>query len=109
MKEIKAYIKAFKRDEVTRALHTIQGLQGASFSNVVGFGRGKEESSGYVPDAEPSGFVKHIKVEIVCDDPLCDQVIHAIHRAAHTGLRGDGCIFVSDVESKHRIQEVPDD
>lgn len=109
MKEIKAYIKAFKKEEVARALHAIQSLQGASFSNVQGFGRGKAKSSGYVPETGPSGYVQHVKVEVVCDDALCDQVIQAIHRAAHTGLRGDGCIFVSDIDSKHRIQEVPND
>jgi nitrogen regulatory protein PII len=109
MKEIKAYIKAFKRDEVTRALHEIDGLQGASFSNVLGFGRGKAESSGYVPDADPSGYIKHVKVEVVCENELTESVIGAIHRAAHTGLRGDGCIFVSEVERKKRIQEMPND
>jgi len=105
MKEIKAYIKAMKREAVTHALHEIEGLQGASFSEVLGFGRGKAESSGYSPGADPSGYVKHVKVEIVCDDSLADKVIDAIHHAAHTGLRGDGCIFISDIEHKVRIQE----
>lgn len=109
MKEIKAYIKAFKKEEVTRALHQVNGIQGASFSDVTGFGRGKADSSGYVPDADPSGYVRHVKVEVVCEDDLADAVIVAVHRAAHTGLRGDGCIFVSDVDRKVRIQEVPDD
>jgi nitrogen regulatory protein PII len=36
MKEIKACIKAIKQEEVTRALHRVEGLTGASFSN---FGR----------------------------------------------------------------------
>lgn len=109
MKEIKAYIKAFKREAVTRALHEVDGLQGASFSDVLGFGRGKAESSGYSPDADPSGYVKHVKVEVVCDDLLVGKVVNAIHRAAHTGLRGDGCIFISEVGQKMRIQETPDD
>lgn len=107
MKEIKAYIKAMKREAVTRALHEVEGLQGASFSDVLGFGRGKAESSGYSPDADPSGYVKHVKVEIVCDDLLVGKVVNTIHRAAHTGLRGDGCIFVSDIEQNLRIQSEP--
>lgn len=107
MKEIKAYIKDFKREDVIRALHQVEGLSGASFSNVLGFGRSKEESSGYVPNADPSGFVKHVKVEVVCEDDLADAVVAAIHRAAHTGRRGDGRIFVSDVDRKIRIQDSP--
>lgn len=107
MKEIKAYIKDFKRDDVIRALHQINGLEGASFSEVLGFGRGKAESSGFVPDTDPSGCVRHIKVEVVCENNLVDAVMEAIHNAAHTGLRGDGCAFVSDVEAKLRIQDPP--
>lgn len=109
MKEIKAYIKATKKDDVPRALHQAEGVSGASFSDVLGFGRGKEKSSGFRPDGDPSGYVKHVKVEVVCDDPFTDAVVQAIHRAGHTGLRGDGCIFVSNVEHKVRIQEKPDD
>lgn len=109
MKEIKAYIKAFKRDAVTRALHEIEGLQGASFSIVLGFGRGKAESSGHSPDNDITGSSKHVKVEVVCEDALEAQVVDAIHRAAHTGLRGDGRIFVSDVGRSLRIQEEPDE
>lgn len=107
MKEIKAYIKAIKQDEVTRALHRVEGLAGASFSQVLGFGRGKEQSSGFRPDDDPSGYVHHVKVEVVCDDELADNVVQAIHRAGHTGRRGDGVIFVSDVDRRIRIQVAP--
>ncbi|MEX2381991.1 MAG: P-II family nitrogen regulator [Opitutales bacterium] len=105
MKEIKAYIKEFKREAVARALHQIDGVTGASFSDVLGFGRGKEKSSGYNPDADPSGYVRHVKVEVVCEDALESEVVTAICRAAHTGLRGDGRIFVSGIEKEIRIQE----
>lgn len=109
MKEIKAYIKEMKREAVTHALHEIEGLQGASFSNILGFGRGKEKSSGYSPNFDPSGYVKHVKVEVVCDDNLEALVVAAIHKAAHTGLRGDGRIFVHEVCQSVRIQESPND
>ena len=107
MKEIKAYIKEFKREAVTRALHEIEGVTGASFSDVLGFGRGKEKSSGYNPDVDPSGYGRHVKVEIVCEDELAEAVVKAIHRAARTGLRGDGRIYVSDVEREIRVQDEP--
>ncbi|MDF3129438.1 P-II family nitrogen regulator [Kiritimatiellaeota bacterium B1221] len=105
MKEIKAYIKTIKLDSVMTALHQIDGLEGASFSQVLGFGRGKENSSGFSPDYDIKGNSKHYKVEVVCEDLLVDSVIQAILQAAHTGLRGDGRIFVSDVTRSMRIQE----
>lgn len=104
MKEIKAYIKAIKRESVTRALHEIEGLTGASFSEILGFGRGKENSSGYNPDADPLGYVRHVKVEVVCNDDLADEVVETIRKAAFTGLRGDGKIYISRIEDAVRIQ-----
>lgn len=107
MKEIKAYIKEVKQDDVTRALHRIEGLTGASFSRVLGFGRGKAQSSGYKPDSDPSGYVHHMKVEVVCSEDLAEPVVRAIHQAAHTGLRGDGRIYVSTIDQAVRIQDEP--
>jgi nitrogen regulatory protein PII len=47
MKEIKAYIKTFKCEDITGALHAIDSSSGAGFSGVLGCGRGKAASSGY--------------------------------------------------------------
>lgn len=106
MKEIKAYIKAIKLNDVTKALHEIEGLDGASISDVQGFGRGKANSGNYSLDKNPSGLVKHLKLEVVCQDALEETVVNTIHRAAHTGRRGDGKIYVSDVIKSVRIQEL---
>ena len=107
MKEIKAYIKSIKREAVVHSLHQIEGLDGASYSDILGFGRGKENSSGYTPDYNIIG-AKHVKVEVICEDALEEEVVAAIHHAAYTGLRGDGRIFVSDVDRSLRIQEAPE-
>ncbi|WFB34504.1 P-II family nitrogen regulator [Kiritimatiellota bacterium B12222] len=104
MKEIKAYIKTIKLDAVTRALHQIDRLDGASYTKVLGFGRGKEASSGLSPDDDITGSSKHVKIEVVCEDLLEEIVVQAIHKAAHTGLRGDGQIFISDITRSVRIQ-----
>jgi nitrogen regulatory protein PII len=106
MKEIKAYIKAFKLRDVTQALHKIEELDGASVSEVRGFGRSKATSSEFDSEKSPSEFVKHVKLEVVCEDYIEDQVVNAIHVAAHTGLRGDGKIYVSDMNRSIRIQEL---
>jgi nitrogen regulatory protein PII len=105
MKEVKAYIKAFKLHDVTHALHKIDGLDGASVSEVRGFGRSKKVTSGFGSEKSPSEFVKHVKIEVVCEDDVEEQVVNAIHKAAHTGLRGDGKIYVSDVNRSIRIEE----
>jgi nitrogen regulatory protein PII len=99
MKEIKAYIKRHKLDGVIRALRKIEGLTGMSVIDTCGYGvgwggaRGEEQI-----DCRPG-----VKVEILCRADLCDQVVAAIEKAAHTGLKGDGKIYVGNIEQAVRI------
>ncbi len=47
--------------------------------------------------------VPSVKLEIVCVDKLADPVVAAVQKGGHTGLRGDGKIYVSTVEDAVRI------
>lgn len=99
MKEIKAYIAKHKLGPVTRALHKVEGLTGVSVIECNGYGRG------LVTSTEPElGFHPGVKLEVVCRDEVVDEVINAIEKAAHTGLKGDGKIYVaSSIEQAVRI------
>lgn len=103
MKEIKAFIKPHKLDAVALALHRVKGVTGLSTSTVRGFGRGRGHQSPRQSEEEIAGFIDHIKIELVCLDALVEQVLEAIETSAHTGLRGDGKIYVSPVETAIRI------
>ena len=103
MKEIKAYIKPHKLSAVVVALHGLEGVTGMSLTEVKGVGRGhKTTNHGRIP-ADLVGFVPHTRVEIVCQDAHVDEIVSAIEQAAHTGLRGDGKIYVTNVETAVRI------
>jgi nitrogen regulatory protein P-II 1 len=45
-----------------------------------------------------------VKVEVVVEDSLVDNVVEAIENAARTGRIGDGKIFVIPVEQAIRIR-----
>ena len=45
-----------------------------------------------------------MKVEVVVEDSMAENVIEAIENAAKTGRIGDGKIFVMDVEQAIRIR-----
>jgi nitrogen regulatory protein P-II 1 len=45
----------------------------------------------------------HVKLEVFCLDDLAEAVIAAILKGAHTGLRADGKVYVSQVEDAVRI------
>ena len=109
MQEIKAYIKHRKLEAVTLALHRVQGVTGMSVAHVVGFGRSKVNTSAANPIEGAGDFGKHVKVEIVCHDQYVDEVVRVLKSEAHTGLRGDGRIFISDVNRAIRIEDGAED
>ena len=97
MKMIIAFVKEEKIDEVMLALHKIEGLSGCSSSDIRGFGRDRaaaEISLNYTP---------HIRLELACRKDLVERVVTTIEEAAHTGLRGDGKIYVISIDNAVRI------
>lgn len=99
MKEIKAYIKKHKLNEVVRALRKIEGLTGMSVIDSCGYGIGwGGPDSRDQLDCRPG-----VKLEIVCRDALADAVVAAIETAARTGLKGDGKIYVGSIGQAVRI------
>ena len=110
MKKVEAIIKPFKLDEVKEALQEI-GIQGLSVMEAKGFGRQKGHTELYRGAEYVVDFLPKVKIEVVVDDGMLDQVTEAIVNAAKTGKIGDGKIFVSNVEQAIRIrtsEEGPD-
>jgi len=103
MKAIIAYIQPHKLQSVTLALHHVEGLSGVSVSDVRGFGRGRGNGNMHTIKEGPADFIPHVRLEIVCRDGLVDPIVETIRREAHTGLRGDGKIFVWPVHEAVRI------
>jgi nitrogen regulatory protein PII len=102
MKEVRAYIQPRKLAEVTLALHGVKGLTGMSVIDARGFGRA--HSPGSHETAENAfDYVSCARVEIICADELVDTIIETIQKHAHTGLKGDGKIYVCAVEDAIRI------
>jgi nitrogen regulatory protein P-II 1 len=73
-------------------------------SEVKGFGRQKGHTEIYRGSEYTVDFLPKVKLEIVVGDPLLDQAVAAIVKAARTGKIGDGKVFVSTVEEAFRIR-----
>ncbi len=104
MKEIKAIIRPFKLDDVVTALHKIENLPGITISEIKGFGKTKASDS---KDAFKEGlhhYVKKIKIELVVNDDILEEVIKVIQTNAFTGNPGDGKIFILNVEDIIKIR-----
>ena len=103
MKKIEAIIKPFKLDEVKEALQDI-GVQGLSVVEVKGFGRQKGHTELYRGAEYVVDFLPKVKIEVVVEESMADQVVEAIQNAAKTGRIGDGKIFISTIDEAIRIR-----
>jgi len=103
MKKIEAIIKPFKLDEVKDALNDI-GVQGMTVTEVKGFGRQKGVVEVYRGAEYHIQFLPKIKLEIVVNEDIVEQVVQIILDKAQTGKIGDGKIFISTIEEVIRIR-----
>ena len=103
MKLITAIIRPFKLEEVREALAQA-GVTGLTVTEVKGFGRQKGHTELYRGAEYVIDFLPKVKVEVVVEDSMVENVIEAIENAARTGRIGDGKIFVIDVEQAIRIR-----
>jgi nitrogen regulatory protein P-II 1 len=103
VKKVEAIIKPFKLDDVKDALHEV-GVSGMTVTEVKGFGRQKGHTELYRGAEYVIDFLPKVKIEVVVENSLLDNVVDAVAAAARTGRIGDGKIFVSNVEEAIRIR-----
>jgi|TARA_Y100000389_G_C17305922_1_gene435407 nitrogen regulatory protein P-II 1 len=103
MNLIIATIKPFKLEDVREAL-TDLGVKGMMVTEIKGFGSQSGHTEIYRGAEYAVNFVPKIKLEIVVEQSMTDQVVEAIKSSAHTGKIGDGKIFVLDVQQTIRVR-----
>ena len=103
MKKIEAIIKPFKLDDVKDALSRM-GVKGMTLSEVKGFGRQLGHKETYRGAEYQVDFVPKVKIELVIEASMTDQVVSTICEKASTGKIGDGKIFVLPVEEAIRLR-----
>ena len=103
MKLIMAVIKPFKLEEVREAL-TELGVKGMMVTEIKGFGAQSGHTEIYRGAEYAVNFVPKVKLELVVDEGMADQVVETITNTAKTGKIGDGKIFVLPIEDAIRIR-----
>ena len=103
MKLIIATIKPFKLEDVRQALTDI-GIKGMMVTEIKGFGSQSGHTEIYRGAEYAVNFVPKVKLELVVDSAMTEQVVETITQTAKTGKIGDGKIFVLDVEQTIRVR-----
>lgn len=102
MKKIEAIIRKSKFDDVKEALHKIE-VNFFSYWDVTGVGNEKEGHV-YRGITYSTTDIQRRYISIIVSDPFLERTIEAILESAHTGLVGDGKIFISDIQETYRIR-----
>lgn len=103
MKKIEAIVRHHKVDDIKNALVKDQFL-GMTVTEVHGYGRQKGHKESYRGAEYQVDFVPKVKIEIAVKDSDVNRVLEIISKAAHSGLIGDGKIFVIDLAQAMRIR-----
>ena len=103
MKKVEAIIRHFKLEDIKAALSEL-GVIGMTITEVKGYGRQKGHTEMYRGTEYAIDFVPKIKVEVICNDEMLDDVVNAFIDKARTGQMGDGKIFVTALEQAIRIR-----
>jgi nitrogen regulatory protein PII len=103
MKQVIAFIKPHQLSPVAMGLRDIPELTGMSIGKVQGFGRGRARSAAHRIVVDEMAYVPHQRIEVFCSDERLEAVVACIATNAHTGLTGDGKIYVTEVIDAVRI------
>jgi nitrogen regulatory protein PII len=101
LKKVECFIQPFKLDEIKEALIEV-GVEGMSVLEARGFGRQR----GHLQKDKKNKsikFLNKVKLEIVVDEEIVEEVMDTIKKLARTGTIGAGKIFVVPVEDAIRI------
>lgn len=108
MKEIKAFVKPFKVNDILRELLDA-GFPNLTVSMAEGTGHFKSEDASLSMHFSLTNS-KVAKIEIVCSNDDVDRITTIISTYGKTGNSGDGIIYVSNVEKAIRVRTgLPDD
>lgn len=103
MKLVTAIVKPFTLTDIKDALEQV-GVHGMTVTESQGFGQQKGHTEVYRGAEYAVDFVPKIKIEIVINDDLLDDVVKAIVDSAHTGKIGDGKMWVTTVDDLIRVR-----
>jgi nitrogen regulatory protein PII len=73
-------------------------------TEVRGFGRQSGHTETYRGNEYKIDFVPKVRIEVVVDDGIVEQVVEAITSTAATGKIGDGKIWVTSVDRIVRVR-----
>lgn len=103
MSAVVAYVRPEKIEDIKKELADI-GAGSLTVTNVSGRGSETADTKQWRGEEYTVDLHRRVKIECVVADVPAQDVVDAIKDAAHTGLPGDGKIFILPVESAMQVR-----
>ncbi|NQT62519.1 MAG: P-II family nitrogen regulator [Candidatus Marinimicrobia bacterium] len=103
MKEIKAYIRPERTDDVILALEK-EGVTGMTVINACALAEWADPDKTAFSVKYVEKYCQVVKLELICHVNKEEVIINAICKAAYTGHPGNGKIFSSDIDKAVSIR-----
>jgi len=104
MKEIKAFIRTERANEVLDALAQI-GITNATLTHVLAVGPHVDSDRSKVSLEFGRSVNRMVKLEVICPDRDEHRLLDVVRRAACTGQSGDGVLSVTNVNRFVKIRD----
>ena len=102
MKEVKAFVKPFKVNDILSRLIEA-GYPHLTVSLAEGIGEFRSDESTFSSNFSIKSS-KVAKIEIVCNKNDADEIAAIISETGRTGNPGDGIIYISDVQKAIHVK-----
>ncbi|MFI5534280.1 P-II family nitrogen regulator [Kitasatospora sp. NPDC096147] len=103
MKLITAVIKPHRLDEVKNALQAF-GVHGLTVTEASGYGRQRGHTEVYRGAEYTVDLVPKVRIEVLVEDDMADDVVEVVVKAARTGKIGDGKVWSVPVDTAVRVR-----
>ena len=103
MKLVTAILRPEVLNKVREALFDVD-IPGMTVTEVKGFGKQKGHTELYRGNKFTVEFMHKVKLEIAISNKNLDLLINTISNIARSGQKGDGKIFVTEIEKVVRIR-----
>lgn len=103
MKELKIICRRERVHEVVSALRAA-GVPRLTISHVHALGSGVDPSDYRVSGEEGAAYTAKAKIELVCRADDVARLLDVVRTHGRTGERGDGVVFVTNIEQVVKIR-----
>lgn len=104
MKEIKAVIQPNRLSRLRHALRSMKGFPGMTVVQADGCSAEEHPAAEANLVGELTEVSSKVRIEIVAPEEQVEEIMKIIYEAGHSGQKGDGIVWVTDVGAFRRLR-----